>query len=239
MVLTHAMSSCPRAQSWLGWTMSGVAAYLGYVPGSEPPARQLPSPSDADIQELYAELGFDPARPVLDAGRDALHGSLDLTLDLTVSIYPAPLSEMASCKTCACSLQCHSCLACCIAHSAWQLYDSSSAEPAMQVNAASLMVLDSPRLGQQLLPEAEQVLSLELGGVSVHAHQHGASLGASASVYDITAHDLCTHGSGVSEVLLARWHAGGRLRLPQSPLCLEDQPLMSFQGHALCGVRRC
>jgi hypothetical protein len=77
-----------RRQSWLGWTMSGVAAYLGYVPGSEPPAGQLPSPSDADIQELYAELGFDPARPDLDTGRDASHGSLDLTLNLTVSGFP-------------------------------------------------------------------------------------------------------------------------------------------------------
>ena len=63
--------------------MSGVASYLGYVPNnSDVPPRQLPAPSDADIQELYAELGFDPARPELD--RDAAHGSLHLTLDLSV-----------------------------------------------------------------------------------------------------------------------------------------------------------
>lgn len=69
--------------------MSGMASYLGYVPGSDAPARHLAAPSDADIQELYAELGFDPARPDLDAGsRDAAHGSINLTLDLNV--HPAP-----------------------------------------------------------------------------------------------------------------------------------------------------
>ncbi len=92
------------------------------------------------------------------------------------------------------------------------------------MNAASLTVLDSPGLAQQLLPEAEQILSLELGGVSLHAHLHGASLGASASVYDITAHDLCTHGSGVSEVLLARWHAGGQLHQSQLLFSLGVYP---------------
>ena len=79
-----------RRQSWLGWTLSGVASYLGYVPGSDAPARQLAAPSDADIQQLYAELGFDPARPDVAAGaRDAAaHGSLSLTLDLSVRFAP-------------------------------------------------------------------------------------------------------------------------------------------------------
>ena len=76
------------------------------------------------------------------------------------------------------------------------------------MNAATLLVLDTPRAPLPLLPEAERVLSLELGGASLHAAMHGAAVSAAASVEDVAVHDLCTHGSGVSEVLLARWHAG-------------------------------
>ena len=79
------------------------------------------------------------------------------------------------------------------------------------MNAATLLVLDTPQASFPLLQEAEKVLSLELGGASLHAARHGRSTSASASVYDVSMHDLCTHGSGVSEVLLARWHAGADL----------------------------
>ena len=72
----------------------------------------------------------------------------------------------------------------------------------------TLLLLDSPGRGQA--GEPVKVLSLELGDASVHAQARGASLDVDASVHDVSAHDLCTHGTGVSEVLLTRWHEGER-----------------------------
>lgn len=58
-------SSCMqcRRQSWLGWGVSSVAGYLGYVPSQDAP-RDLSPLSESDIQELYHDLGFDPQTQV-------------------------------------------------------------------------------------------------------------------------------------------------------------------------------
>ncbi len=48
-----------RRQGWLGWGVSSIAGYLGYVPSQDAP-RQLSPPSESDIQELFHDLGFDP-----------------------------------------------------------------------------------------------------------------------------------------------------------------------------------
>jgi hypothetical protein len=52
-----------RQQSWLGWGVSSVAGYLGYVPSQSTP-QELSPPSESDIQELFHDLGFDPQMQV-------------------------------------------------------------------------------------------------------------------------------------------------------------------------------
>lgn len=78
------------------------------------------------------------------------------------------------------------------------------------MHAVTLLLLDAPE--PEKAAEAAKVLSVELGDASVRVAGHGANLDVAASVHDVSAHDLCTHGSGVSEVLLARWHEGERSR---------------------------
>lgn len=73
----------------------------------------------------------------------------------------------------------------------------------MQVNAAVLLVLDGPATA-----ETSKVVSMELGDASIEAHMQADRLQVTCSVQDISAHDLCTHGAGVSEVLLARTYPG-------------------------------
>ena len=87
------LGPCParlfRRQSWLGWSVSSVAGYLGYVPGADAPPGRLAPPSEADIQELYAELGFNPQRPDAEDARAAGASSASVTLDLNVRTAPS------------------------------------------------------------------------------------------------------------------------------------------------------
>jgi hypothetical protein len=71
-----------------------------------------------------------------------------------------------------------------------------------------MTVLDGPALHG--LAADGKLVSLELGDAALEARWQAEEVHVRATVQDITAHDLCTHGAGISEVLLARWDVGGR-----------------------------
>ena len=73
----------------------------------------------------------------------------------------------------------------------------------MQVNAALLLILDGPASAVD-----SSIGSIEAGDASIEALLRAGRLQLTCSVHDIAGHDLCTHGGGVSEVLLARWDKG-------------------------------
>lgn len=79
---------CCRRKGWLAWGLTGVASYLGYVPGDKeaPDLLQRP-PSEADIQELYLALEFDPRELLED--KETVH-SFNILLNLKVGIYMSP-----------------------------------------------------------------------------------------------------------------------------------------------------
>ncbi len=52
------------------------------------------------------------------------------------------------------------------------------------------------------------MISMEAGDASIEAHMQSGRLQLTCSVEDIAAHDLCTHGAGISEMLLTRWDKG-------------------------------
>lgn len=72
-----------RQQSWLGWGVSSVAGYLGYVPSQSTP-QELSPPSESDIQELFNDLGFDPQMQV--DSREA-SGTVGINVRVRVSCF--------------------------------------------------------------------------------------------------------------------------------------------------------
>lgn len=53
------------------------------------------------------------------------------------------------------------------------------------------------------------VMSVELDGLSVEGKLQPGKFSVRLESQDLTAHDLCSHGPGVSELLLSRWIKGG------------------------------
>ena len=72
-----------RQQSWLGWGVSSIAGYLGYVPSQNTP-QELSPPSESDIQELFHDLGFDPQMQV--DSRDVA-GAVGINVRVRVSCF--------------------------------------------------------------------------------------------------------------------------------------------------------
>jgi len=79
-----------RQQSWVGWGVSGVAAYLGYVPSKDAPSH-LPAPNESDILELYNELGFDP-----NDQADTRSGGSSISFNIAVHVSLASSSVFAA-----------------------------------------------------------------------------------------------------------------------------------------------
>lgn len=73
------------------------------------------------------------------------------------------------------------------------------------MNAAILTIFDGPAA----LADTT-VVSMEAGDASIEALSQAGRLQLTCSVQEIAAHDLCTHGAGISEVLLTRWDKGER-----------------------------
>ena len=71
------------------------------------------------------------------------------------------------------------------------------------MNAAVLAIFDGPAALQD-----SSVISVEAGDASIEALSQAGRLQLTCSVQEIAAHDLCTHGAGISEVLLTRWDIG-------------------------------
>ncbi len=100
-----------RRRGWLDWSLSGVAGYLGYVPGALPPAPApaLAPPSEADIRDLYRDLDLDP-RALLGAGPSpAAASAVHLAVNLQA---PSPSALPAASVDLFDILRCHALRSC-------------------------------------------------------------------------------------------------------------------------------
>jgi hypothetical protein len=72
-----------------------------------------------------------------------------------------------------------------------------------QVATTTVLLLeDFPRR------QGQQLLSIEVQAIHVSGRLKPDKVHATATVGDLVAHDLCTHGPGVGELLLSRWMKG-------------------------------